>query len=135
MKKSMVIILLVAMAAGFVFGGEAVAPEQNSDGYYLIETWQNLYWIGQDAARLSLAYQQMADIDLAEADPPVSEWNSGLGWQPFGIFTGHYDGNGHVIKNLYINSTAGYPALIFRLAGRLYNLGVVDADITAGTYA
>jgi hypothetical protein len=134
MKKVMVTILLMAMAAGSAFGQEAVAPEQNDDGYYLIETWQNLYWIGQDAARLSLAYLQTADIDLAEADPPVSEWNDGQGWYPFGTFTGLYDGKGYVIKNLYINREAGYQALFFRLEGRLYNLGVVDADVTAGTY-
>ena len=48
-----------------------------------------------------------ADIDL-------SAYSSGKGWTPIGNsvhFTGTFDGNGHKITNLYINTLNGYQGL------------------------
>ena len=46
----------------------------------------------------------------AAADAGDAYWNSGFGWLPIGIDTHDYsavfEGNGHVIRNLYIDSTS-----------------------------
>ncbi len=44
-------------------------------------------------------YNLMEDLDLSDPD----YYNSGLGWVPIGTFTGIFEGNGHIIRNLMIN--------------------------------
>lgn len=98
---------------------------------WLIETPDHLnnvrHFIGINNA--DKHFKQIADIDLA-----VTPWNEGEGWIPIGgsdgWFWGHYDGDGHVISNLYINrSTNAYQGLIERSVGTIANLGVVDATV------
>jgi hypothetical protein len=71
-----------------------------------------------------------------------NDMTTGNGFEPIGSsssneFRGFFDGNGFVIKNLYINRTATSNVGLFGYvgtAGRIARLGVVDADITAGRY-
>lgn len=72
---------------------------------------------------------QTADIDLGE-----SPWNKGSGWEPIGgesnSFHGLYDGNGHVIHNLTINSTSGqYVGLFGCVQGTVQNLGLENIKV------
>ena len=75
---------------------------------------------------------QTADIDLG-----VSPWNQGEGWVPIAEenyrFYGHYDGNGYVISNLFINRPySSYQSLFGSSSGQIQNLGVEDAYVNGG---
>ena len=69
-------------------------------------------------------YILMKDLDLA-----------GINWTPIGgTFTGVFDGNGHVIKNLTIIGNGGLFAGIGYFAV-IQNLGIVDCMIDGGDTA
>lgn len=78
----------------------------------------------------------MTDLDLSEN----SNWNP-IGVSSFDYlydniftgtsFTGSFNGNGHVISNLYINSSADFTGLFVRLLNAtVENLSLVNVDIT-----
>lgn len=76
-------------------GTTKTEPQKDDNGVYLIGTAAELAWFaatdGSGSAKLT------ADIELASYD-----------WTPLRKFYGTLDGQGHVIRNLYVNST-GYP--------------------------
>lgn len=80
-------------------GTTRTEPAKDDDGVYLIGTGAELAWFaangGEDSARLT------ADIELA-----------GYDWTPMNKFYGTFDGQGHVIRNLYVNSSS-YPLGLF----------------------
>lgn len=70
-----------------------------------------------------------------------TDMTTGAGFLPIGstsnLFHGFFDGNGFVIKNLFINRPSTSDIGLFGAtspAGRITRLGVVDADITGGRY-
>jgi len=92
-------------------------------------------------------YIVMKDIDLSDSD-----YSTGEGWTPIGYwdntadvgyyFSGIFNGNGHVIRNLYINDSSGNYKGLFGVTGideggtgtvQIYNLGLESVSIT-GTY-
>lgn len=77
-------------------GTTKTEPQKDDNGVYLIGTAAELAWFaatdGKSSAKLT------TDIELA-----------GYDWTPLKKFYGTFDGQGHVIRNLYINSTS-YPA-------------------------
>lgn len=77
-------------------GTTKTEPQKDDNGVYLIGTAAELAWFaatdGKSSAKLT------ADIELA-----------GYDWTPLKKFYGTFDGQGHVIRNLYINSSS-YPA-------------------------
>lgn len=88
-------------------------PAKDANGVYLIGTAAELAWFaatdGKTSAKLT------ADIDLA-----------GFDWTPLAKFYGTFDGAGHMVKNLYINS-ASYPLGLFgylKTGAKVTNLGV-----------
>ncbi|MBX2975240.1 MAG: T9SS type A sorting domain-containing protein [Ignavibacteriaceae bacterium] len=102
-------LFLIILLYSFLNGQTAVAPAGSgtSGDPYRIATWQNLYWISQNSAQWNKYYIQTADIDFTTADPAINTWASGAGWTPIGnastAFTGSYNGQGYVIKGLYIS--------------------------------
>ena len=80
------------------------------------------------------------DIDASE----TSGWNSGQGFNPIGEggnpFTGHFDGQGYIIRNLYINRPLEYQVGLFGSFGEsgfsadVQRVGLVDVDITGDKY-
>ena len=80
-------------------GTTKTEPQKDDNGVYLIGTAAELAWFaatdGNSSAKLT------ADIELA-----------GYDWTPLKKFYGTFDGQGHVIRNLYINSSS-YPAGLF----------------------
>ncbi len=82
-------------------------------------------------------YVLTQDIDAAE----TATWNDGAGFAPIGSsynasFTGTFDGNGHVIRNLTINrSDADGASGLFGVVvdGEIRNLGLEDGSVTGGT--
>ena len=76
-------------------GTTKTEPQKDDNGVYLIGTAAELAWFaatdGKSSAKLT------ADIELASYD-----------WTPLRKLYGTLDGQGHVIRNLYVNS-ASYP--------------------------
>lgn len=85
-------------------GTTKTEPQKDDNGVYLIGTAAELAWFaatdGKSSAKLT------ADIELA-----------GYDWTPLKKFYGTFDGQGHVIRNLYINSTSNTLGLISYLQG------------------
>lgn len=110
------------MANGNFAGGDGT-PENP----YLIEDAFDL-----DAVRNNLRahYQLINDIDLN-----ISPFNEGEGWNPIGDsnnrFIGTLDGNGNVIKNLYINRPdKNYQGLFgYGASCKLIDVAIENVDI------
>lgn len=85
-------------------GTTKTEPQKDDNGVYLIGTAAELAWFaatdGNSSAKLT------ADIELA-----------GFDWTPLQKLYGTLDGQGHVIRNLYINSTNNNLGLIGFLQG------------------
>lgn len=99
-------------------GKTKTEPKKDANGVYLIGTAAELAWFaatdGKTSAKLT------ADIDLAAYD-----------WTPLNKFYGTFDGDGHMVKNLYINR-GSYPLGIFgyvKTGAAVKNLGV-SGDVT-----
>ena len=99
-------------------GKTKTEPKKDGNGVYLIGTAAELAWFaatdGKTSAKLT------ADIDLAAYD-----------WTPLNKFYGTFDGDGHMVKNLYINR-GSYPLGIFgyvKTGAAVKNLGV-SGDVT-----
>ena len=83
-------------------------------------------------------YRLTADIDLSAYG---ARFNNGKGWIPIGTalssFTGHFNGNNHTIKGLYINDAelefAGLFGVIIN-GGTVQNLNV-EVNITGKNHA
>ncbi|NOR44104.1 MAG: hypothetical protein GQ534_00835, partial [Candidatus Delongbacteria bacterium] len=122
MKKHIILIVIIGILLPIY--AQIATPPSVGDGTegnpYQIANLENLYWISADTLNFHSNYIQTADIDASE----TSTWFVGdhdedsltvdepMGWKPIGnfssesfvgIFDGTYDGQGHVIDNLYIN--------------------------------
>jgi len=82
---------------------------------------------------LSDSYIQFADIDL-------SGYSTGSGWDPVGDganpFYGSFNGNGYIIKNLYIYRTSEYNNGLFGdiNGASIEKVTVINADVAGGYY-
>ena len=98
-------------------------------------------------------YELVADLDFdtnasGHADEGDAYWNDGRGWKPIGVpssdtfywvtelFLAAFDGNGHVISNLYINRPGesfvgffGFVDSYLPYSGIVRNLGLADVDV------
>lgn len=124
-------VVMTALADGD-YGTEPSAAPLAADGYYEISNGAQLAWFVQQVnsgSGASYKVRLMADIDLGNLD-----------WTPIGTstknYTGTFDGNGHVIRGLYINAAASYQALFGYLnAAAVKNLGVYGNVKTTNNYA
>lgn len=146
-------LLCALLLTEFCLYGQTPIPPAAGDGSesnpYRIASLGNLYWIAASdqevpepprAERWSwdTFYIQTQDINAAA----TATWDDGdggapEGWRPIGNFNsrfyGSYDGNGHVIKNLYINRpfTAENQGLFgVYWGGYIKNLGLINVNIT-----
>ena len=84
-------------------------------------------------------FRMTKDIEFSDADfaEGGAFYNNDAGWQPIGDesapFTGTFDGDGHIIKGLRLNSSAegtSYHGLFgYAKKATLKNIGMVDSDI------
>ena len=72
-----------------------------------------------------------------DAEDNTTYWNEGAGWMPIDAentaFSATFDGNGHTIRNLFINRETTFSVGLFgQLASPsvLRNVGVIDVDVT-----
>jgi len=103
---------------------------------YEINSFSDLWWIGQDEARWDKHYIQTADIDASNS----AYLNTGLGWHPIGntstAFRGSYNGQEYSIDNLTINRpTEEYVGLFgYVYTGSVNNIWIYNATVTGGKY-
>ncbi|MCK3685503.1 GLUG motif-containing protein [Maribellus sp. YY47] len=118
---------------------EAIAPSAGngtSSNPYEIANLENLLWLSENSNEWDKYYIQTADIDASA----TSILNEGLGFAPIGNsvtkFTGHYNGQFHIINGLYINRpSTDYSGLWGEIgAAKIQNVGVTNAAVT-GKYA
>ena len=138
------------------------ATPPNGDGTeenpYQIKTKEELYWfaglvngdksiIGEDIQQNTGAWAVLTtDITINDnvlnADGSLNGNGSGLEqWPPIGsygirgekAYIGTFDGNGHTISGLYVDSDAQYVGLFgcVDTNGKIQNVGVVDSYISA----
>ncbi len=125
MKKFVTIAFLIMMQG--VVWGQFNGGDGSSSAPYQVATATQLNNVRN---YLSAYFIQTADIDLN-----ISPYNTGSGWVPIGDgatkFTGNYDGNGHIISNLLIDSYSSYMGLFGYTNGAVISkLGLVNVDIT-----
>ena len=80
-------------------------------------------------------YELMNDLNFDENGNGARDdsYNRGAGWQPISTFTATFQGNGHVIANLFINRSGTNLIGLFGVStGRLSQLGLVNVAITGG---
>ena len=103
-----------------------------SSGSYSISTAEELKKLADmtNSGKVKGGNFYLADnIDL-------SAYQTGEGWTPIGTssnpFTGIFNGNGYVVSNLYINTTASIEGVgLFGSARDISNLGVENAYVNA----
>lgn len=106
-----------------------------------ISDWNDLNAVRDD---LSAHYVLVNDLDETTAgydDVAAPTANDGAGWEPIGtldplnFFTGTLDGQGYVIKNLFIDRPdSGFVGLfgIVDIDGVVEDLGMENVDVTGG---
>ena len=84
-----------------------------------------------------VGYELTADLDFdtngsGQADAGDAYWNGGAGWNPIRDFKAVFDGNGHTISNLHLNTDHGFAALFARVlhGGVIRNVGLESVDVT-----
>ena len=116
----------------------------NADGYYEIATAKQLMWFEMKVNKGVLDAKAIltADIDFADvmpegADPeetliewtPIGDWGATRGTGSAG-FQGHFDGQGHTIKNLNATSKQNY----FGLFGVISTGCLIENFTISGNY-
>ena len=107
---------------------------------YQVSNLADLGYLSGHSSDWSLYFIQTADIDAGA----TFGWDGGQGFSPIGAdpsftvnpwFDGSYDGQGHVIENLYINRpTTDNVGLFGYVPGIIKNLGLVNASVTGQDY-
>ncbi|MCH5353851.1 MAG: S-layer homology domain-containing protein [Acutalibacter sp.] len=101
---------------------------QDTDGTYLIPDLPTLEWFrGQvNGGNGGISGKLTADIDMS-----VKYHEGGESWEPIKSFSGTFDGDGHDIIGLYINSETNVGMFIaVTEEGILQNFGIVDGSVT-----
>lgn len=151
LKKLSLIILYALFFNGIIYAQTAIQPQGSGTDTepYLIANIENLYWVSQNSSSWDKHFLQTAHIDFNDVAHHAN-WDNNEGWQPIGQngpgnqsppFTGVYDGNGKLIKNLFINrGNENYVGLFGKIesqpgqSAQVKNLGLTNVDITAKEY-
>ena len=114
---------VMPVAGAKAWDGTAKAePAKDESGVYQISTAAELAWFAANGG--SASAKLTADIDLA-----------GYDWTPMNKLYGTFDGDGHMVKNLYINNADNKQGLFSYVSGTIKNLGVTGSVTTTGKYA
>ncbi|MFI3287964.1 MAG: fimbrillin family protein [Rikenellaceae bacterium] len=110
---------------------EGGSSDEIPDGYTGIYTAEDLIAINSSDASLQGTYYLANDIDL--------KGNSDNPWTPIGAnkaqFEGIFDGGGHTISGLYIESSSNYAGLFgYIMDAQVVNLNVEGTIISDGDY-
>lgn len=118
-------------------GESYTEPAKNGQGVYLISSPDELMWFDKNAAMTDSA-KLTSDITINEDVSGSDATSQKYKWTPIGTdktkaYTGIFDGNGHTISGLYINSTAVNTGLFGYVgaAGEIKNVTISDSAITS----
>lgn len=118
-------------------GESYTEPAKNGQGVYLISSPDELMWFDKNAKMIDSA-KLLADITINEDVSGSDATSQKYKWTPIGMdktkaYTGNFDGNGHTISGLYINSTAANTGLFGYVgaAGEIKNVTISDSVITS----
>ena len=135
---------IVLVTVGFALNTfSATTPPQASDGYYELDSYEDLVWFQQyiDAGNLEINARLTADIvaneNLLNDKGSLNGTPSNI-WTPIGrnfrfatnSYNGTLDGAGHSITGLFFYDTkgAGYYGLFAKMGrGTVKNLAIVDS--------
>lgn len=132
-------LLFLPPAQSVSAAGDVLSGAGSESSPYLITDAADLVKLQEDVNSgidyAGVYFRMTDDIDLG-----VAPYNTGEGWTPIGTlinpFKGVFDGDGHVIKNLYINKSTSYTGLFGYAAGysptEIINLGIQSGNITGG---
>ena len=135
---------IVLVTVGFTLNTfSATTPPQASDGYYELDSYEDLVWFQQyvDAGNLEINARLTADIVANENllnDKGSLNGTPSNTWTPIGrnfrfaanSYNGILDGAGHSITGLFFYDTkgAGYYGLFAKMGrGTVKNLAIVDS--------
>lgn len=117
-------------------GESYTEPAKNNQGVYLISSPDELMWFDKNA-KMTDSAKLLADITINEDVSGSDATSQKYKWTPIGTdsskYTGRFDGNGHTISGLYINSTAVNTGLFGYVgaAGEIKNVTISDSVITS----
>ena len=118
-------------------GESYTEPAKNGQGVYLISSPDELMWFDKNA-KMTDSAKLLADIAINEDVSGSDATSQKYKWTPIGMdktkaYTGNFDGNGHTISGLYINSTAANTGLFGYVgaAGEIKNVTISDSVITS----
>lgn len=116
-------------------GESYTEPAKNGQGVYLISSPDELMWFDKNA-KMTDSAKLLADITINEDVPGSDATSQKYKWTPIGMdktkaYTGNFDGNGHTISGLYINSTAANTGMFGRIGSSavVKNLTLADSVI------
>ena len=123
---------------GLIGFDEVDETQKLTEGTYAISTAKELAKL----ASMTNAGLIGADTEFVLAnDIDLSGYSSGEGWTPIGntvnLFAAKFNGNGHIITNLYINRPdENYQGLFgyTDTGSEITNLGLKNVNITGGTF-
>ena len=99
---------------------------------YLIETPEQLALLVSKNYANGGYYKLTADIKLNDTSSKGWQKNANQWFTKNYIFKGHFDGNGHIVSGLYIDSQSGGKAALFPWIGAsssIKRLGIVNSTI------
>jgi len=108
---------------------------------YLIENWEHLHHVRNNKGSHFVLAKDLDNNTKGYDEYASPNANSGKGFKPIGSFRnpfrGWFDGEGHVIENLYINRSKEKTALfaIVENPGMIEKVGVVNASVTGKKYS
>jgi hypothetical protein len=122
---------------------------------YLIETAANLaflsYMVNKNFDTQGLHFRLTTDIDLngSEDQPwkPIGLYDRGfdedgcdrgslnsIGFSPYSAFRGHFDGDGHSISNIYIDSEYAYAGMFGYADSRTEEMAIIENVFVSNGY-
>jgi len=158
-KISLLIALLTSVISSTSFAaGNRTDYDLDDDGLIEINNWADLNEIRNNVAGKlygtnlgcpvsgCIGYELTTDLDFdtngdGKLDAGDTYWNDGLGWAPLITSNADFEGNGHLIRNLMINTTHGLGGLFANVDDlNIRNLGLtgklmsIKAQIYSGGF-
>ncbi len=130
-----------AFAAVWTGGASSIAPSRTSDGFYLLQSAEDLAWfanqVNSDAGNVTLKGRLTCDIFLnnIEEDNYANKWTPIANYADTGrVFSGIFDGKGFTIYGLSISNNKDYQGLFGYLSGaQIRNLKISSSNISAAS--
>lgn len=141
MKKSLQLMLLLISSVTLIVGQNYSGGSGIPSDPYLISTKADLKYLSENSGEWVKSFKQTADIIFVSADFQLGGdfYNSGNGFILIGnaaiYFIGTYDGDMHIISNLYISlGSSSHVGFFGHISGaNIKNLGLINADISGNS--